>query len=352
VNAIKDLFHGLFGLVAKAIFAFHNVTGPIFGQDSGLAWALAIILLTIAVRALMYPLFVKQIKTQRAMQALQPKIKELQNRHKGDKETLNTEMMKLYKEHNANPFAGCLPMLLQMPIFIALFQVLHQLQPALKNGAYDFPRVGETGSKFGLSYADVAGFGRAKIFGAPIGAGFNSPSKLLSFLGGSPGATKIVAVILIIAMSAATFLTSKQMMGRNTAASADSQQATQQKVLLYMMPVFLGIFGFQVAIGVLIYWTTTNLFSMGQQAIVMKRLGPVGAPAPASARASAGKAAGKQDAVRKQDAVVKSPTPKPGAKPAAAAANGSAPASSTGQQRPKNSKNTKRGKGQRRGGRR
>jgi len=328
---IASVFHQLFQLIAQAIVALHNVTAPIFGKDSGLSWALAIVLLTVAVRGVMYPLFVKQIKTQRAMQALQPKIKELQKKHKGDKETLNTEMMKLYKEHNANPLAGCAPMLLQMPVFIALFQVLNQLAPKIHadTKAYYFP------DKFNLSEATRMSLEKAKLFGAPIGSGFKSPHKLLTFLGANPGPVKAVSIVLIVAMAVTTFITSKQMMAKN--GPTDASQATQQKVLLYVMPGMLALFGFQVAIGTLIYWTTTNLFSMAQQSFVMRRLGPVGAPA----------GGGKP--------VPAKPTPKAKPAPAAAAAavTDEVPmaAPRPPQNRRPNNRNAKRGKN-RRGGRR
>jgi YidC/Oxa1 family membrane protein insertase len=350
---VSAAFHALFGLIAQAIVKLHDyVTGPVFGKDSGLSWALAIVLLTVLVRGLMYPLFVKQIKTQRTMAALQPKMAELKAKHKSDKETLNAEMMKLYKEHNANPFAGCLPMLLQMPIFIALFQVLKQLEPQLKDEVYAFPE------KFGLTVETARSLGRAKIFGAPIGAGFSSPAKLLAFLDATATPVKVVAIVLIVAMSVTTFLTSKQMMGNNSAATADPAQQTQQKILLYVMPAFLALFGFKVAIGVLIYWTTTNVFSLVQQAVVMRHLGPVGAPpkggaAPAKSRPLAdggGKAAGKRAATTKPAAA--GATTGSGT-PAATPAEG-APAARPGgaaARRP-NNRNTKRGKGQRRGGRR
>ncbi|HWL37034.1 MAG TPA: membrane protein insertase YidC [Frankiaceae bacterium] len=339
---MMDLFRGLLTLIAQAIVKLHDLTGPVFGDDSGIAWGLAIVLLTVCVRLLMYPLFVKQIKTQRAMTALQPKIKELQAKHKGDKETLNTEMMKLYKEHNANPFAGCLPVLLQMPIFIALFQVLNQLAPKLKGEVYEYP------AKFGLSEAQNMSFMKAKVFGAPIGAGFQSPARLLTELGGSSGAVKLVAITLIVAMALTTFFTSKQMMGKNP--NADASQATQQKILLYVMPVLLGVFGFQVAIGVLIYWTTTNLFSMAQQTVVMKRLGP---PEVTLAAGKAKAAAKKKNAA----AAAKPAAPKTPAKTApagsssVASSSDGAAAAKPAAQRPAN-RNKNRGKGQRRGGRR
>ncbi|MDQ1713796.1 MAG: YidC/Oxa1 family rane protein insertase [Frankiaceae bacterium] len=340
-------FHALFALIAQAIVKLHDyITGPVLGKNSGLSWALAIMLLTVIVRGLMYPLFVKQIKTQRTMSALQPKMAELKAKHKGDKETLNTEMMKLYKEHGANPLAGCLPMLLQMPIFISLFQVLKQLEPKLYGtGAeahYDFP------VKFGLTKATIKSLQSSKIFGAPIGAGFKSPAKLLEFLHASPGAVKIVAIVLIIAMTATTFITSKQMMGKNP--SADPSQATQQKVLLYVMPLFLGVFGFQVAIGVLIYWTTTNVFSMVQQAVVMRHLGPVGST-PAAAAKPAKPAAKPAPNKRPATATPAASTANGAAAPADAPDGGARTPAAAGARRP-NNRNTKRGKGQRRGGRR
>jgi YidC/Oxa1 family membrane protein insertase len=334
----------LFRLVAQAINGLHGLTGAIFGERSGISWALAIVLLTVCVRLLMYPLFLKQIKTQRTMQLLQPKIKELQKRHKGDRETLNAEMMKLYKEHNANPFAGCLPMLLQMPVFISLFQVLSQLAPKVNpDGSYRLP------VKFGLDAQTVSNLQRSKIFGAPIGAGFNSPKKLLEFLGASPGPVKVVAVVLIVAMAATTFVTSKQMMGRS--APADGSQATQQKILLYVMPVMLGLFGFQVAIGVLIYWTTTNLFSMGQQAIVMRRLGPVdpnARPAATAKPAKPGKGAAATAVAPARPA--RTPKPPKGGLPKAPAPSDAPEQAPPRDRKPSPSKSKR--KGQRRGGRR
>jgi len=334
-------FHALFQLVAQAIVKLHDLTGPIFGEHSGLSWAAAIMLLTVCVRLAMYPLFLKQIKTQRTMQLLQPKIKELQKKHKGDRESLNAEMMKLYKEHNANPLAGCLPMLLQMPIFISLFQVLSQLarkEVGKDTGVFRFP------VKFGLDLETVKSFESAKIFGAPIGSGFGSKAKLLEFLNANPGPVRVVSAVLIVAMAATTFVTSKQMMGKNK--PTDSSQATQQKILLYVMPLMLGLFGFQVAIGVLIYWTTTNVFSMGQQALVMRRLGPVDPNAKPASRPSKPVSARGGKAAAQTVAETAKPAPKPKPEPVA---EGAAPRPSANR-RP-NNRNTKRGKG-RRGGRR
>ena len=119
----------LFGAVAFVLVHIHSALAPIFGANSGASWALAIVLLTVGMRLCLFPLFVKQIRNQRAMQTIQPQMKELQTKYKNDKEKLNQEMMALWKESGANPLSGCLPLLLQIPIFIALFHTLRQIKP-------------------------------------------------------------------------------------------------------------------------------------------------------------------------------------------------------------------------------
>jgi YidC/Oxa1 family membrane protein insertase len=352
----------LVDLIAKFIVAIHEVTQYVGGFDSGASWALAIVLLTVAVRILLFPLFVKQIRSQRKMTELQPKIKELQALHKGDKQTLNAEMMKLYKEQGANPIGGCLPLILQMPIFFSLFNVLRDFAPkALKAGqectgvaADNFCFV----ARHGIDAETVASAGSAKIFGAPISSAFWSGSDLLAALDATPLTVKIVTMTFIVFMGLTTFISQKQMMAKN--GPVEGQAATQQKVLLYVMPFMLAIFGINVALGVLVYWTTTNLWSMAQQRVVLARMGDA---AEAAKAAEAGKP-------------LVSPTPPPGYKPragarSAATGNGASPAaaeaapdgaatpksgavspkSGPARQAPANrSKSNK--KGQRRGGRR
>lgn len=235
---------------------------------SGWAWGLSIVLLTISVRVLLFPLFVKQIKSQRRMQELAPKIKELQAKHKGDRETLNTELMKLYKDHGTNPISGCLPLILQLPIFFALFRVMNEFKPHFKGTEPYF-----TG-KYGLSSSLIEQGAHAKVFGAPISAAFNSSAQTLSALNGHATTVKVVATIMIVTMGATTFFTQRQMMARNGAAT-DPQQAQVQKIMLYVLPFSFAIFGFSFPVGVLLYWLTTNIWSMGQQRYVIKRMPPV-----------------------------------------------------------------------------
>src|SRR5215216_865123 len=121
----------LYYVTSAVLSGFHTVFGSVFGPDSGAAWALSIIGLTLVIRAALIPLFVKQIKSSRNMQLLQPRVKELQKKYGHDRERLAQETMKLYKDTGTNPFASCMPILLQMPIFLALFRLIDQ---AAKNG--------------------------------------------------------------------------------------------------------------------------------------------------------------------------------------------------------------------------
>ena len=252
--------------VAFVLKEIHAGLSSFLPSSSGWAWGLSIVFLTMTVRIALFPLFVKQIKSQRRMQELAPKIKVLQTKHKGDRETLNTELMKLYKDHGTNPISGCLPLILQLPIFFALFRVMNEFRP--KGADHHFE------GKYGLSSELIREGARAKVFGAPISTAFNSSAKFLHQLGGDATTVKIVAVIMIVTMGATTFLTQKQMMAR-TGPATDAQQAQIQKIMLYVLPFSFAIFGFSFPVGVLLYWLTTNVWSMGQQQYVIARMPPV-----------------------------------------------------------------------------
>ena len=240
--------------------AIHEALSSFLISGSGPAWALSIVLLTVVVRLLLFPLFVKQIKSQRRMQELAPKLSELKAKHKGDRETLNAEMMKLYKDNGANPIAGCLPLLLQLPVFFALFTVIREFSTRA------------TEDRFGLSVQQLKEGAAAKVFGAPISAAFNSPGELLDSLGASATTVRVVAALMVVGMGATTFWTQRQMIAR--AGTTDPQQIMVQKLLLYVLPLSFAVSGAFFPIGVLLYWLTTNVWSMGQQAYVIKRMPP------------------------------------------------------------------------------
>jgi YidC/Oxa1 family membrane protein insertase len=273
-----SIFDALATPVAFVLEQIHTGLSTFLPDGSGWAWGLSIVLLTITVRVLLFPLFVKQIKSQRRMQELAPKVKELQAKHKGDRETLNVELMKLYKEHGTNPVSGCLPLILQLPVFFALFKVMNEFRPK-SDGSFH--------GAYGLSDELIRQGAHAKVFGAPISAAFNSSASFLSKLDGSATTVKIVAALMIVTMGGTTFWTQRQMMARN-GAPADPQQAQVQKVMLYVLPLSFAVFGFSFPIGVLLYWLTTNIWSMGQQHYVIKRMPPVlaGAAVPVKAKSA------------------------------------------------------------------
>jgi YidC/Oxa1 family membrane protein insertase len=234
--------------------------GTFLGTDW--PWILAIVFLVLTVRVVLFPVFVKQIKSQRAMQALQPQVKALQEKHKGDRETMQKELMELYRKEKANPLMGCLPMFLQIPVFLGLFHVLKRIKPG--NSAKTL--YGWTADQF-----DSAA--NADLFHAPIAAHFSSKAADLAALGASSGVVKVVAGFLVAIMILTTFMTSRQMILK-TGWSEDPQQKMVQRLMLYGIPASLLISGSLFPIGVVIYWVTTNLFSLGQQFWVLRKYPP------------------------------------------------------------------------------
>jgi YidC/Oxa1 family membrane protein insertase len=246
------ILNPLYYAVSGVMLAWHELF-TLLGLDpeGGASWALSIVGLTVVIRAALIPLFVKQIKASRNMQLIQPKVKELQKKYGHDRERLAQETMKLYKDSGTNPFASCLPILLQMPIFFALFRLIDQ---AAKHGtAHGF-----------LTAKTAAQLRGAEIFGSlPIKASFTSPDGKTS--------VQIVAALLVLAMTATTFTTQRQLMAKNMPKDAlTGPYAQQQKMLLYVLPVVFAVGGIAFPIGVLLYWTTSNLWTMGQQFYVIR----------------------------------------------------------------------------------
>ncbi|MEV6342072.1 membrane protein insertase YidC [Actinoplanes sp. NPDC051851] len=246
------------------------------------AWVLSIFFLVVTLRVILFPVFVKQIKSQRAMQALQPKVKELQEKHKGDRETLQKEMMELYRTEKANPLMGCLPMFLQIPVFLGLFHVLRHLNPNLSD---------KFKVLYGWSLEQFNSAAGAHLFNVPISAKFGSTQAELDALGANATTVKILAGILILTMMATTFLTSRQMILK-TGWAEDPQQKMVQRLMLYGIPFSLLISGSLFPIGVVIYWVTNNLFTLAQQQWVLRKFPPpqTANKAGSAARTSSGSA--------------------------------------------------------------
>jgi YidC/Oxa1 family membrane protein insertase len=331
--------------IAWLVVHLHSGLSHLFGANSGAAWGLSIVLLTIAMRLVLFPLFVKQIKNQRAMQLLQPKMKELQAKYKNDKEKLNQEMMALWKEHGANPLSGCLPIVVQIPVFIALFRVLNSIKPGCGKNSPTCITV--NGSQFdhhyGISEHLVASAANAKVFGVPIFAAFNTAQDTLSKVGAHSSTVKIVTAVMIVLMGASTFYTQRQLMARSKASGAQQSDQMQQtqKLMLYVLPLTFAFFGYRFPVGVLLYWLTTNIWSMGQQAIVIRRMDVgTGGAATVPPGGPTGPAPGAKP-VRPS-----SPTP-PAASPAASPAGSTTPRPGGANRRPAG-----RNRRKRRGGRR
>jgi YidC/Oxa1 family membrane protein insertase len=263
IGFFKDIFHAIITpleyLTSGILVVFHKLFAGVAQLPEGISWAMSIVCLTIVIRTALIPLFVKQIKNSRNLQLLQPKVKELQKKYGHDRERLTQETMKLYKETGTNPLASCLPLLLQMPIFLALFRSL--------NSAAHGDGVGFLSDKLAASLSNDAIFDHVLVSDSFTGEGASLTSRW-------------VTAFLVLAMTATTFTTQRQLMRKNMPESAlTGQYAQQQKLLLYVLPVVFAVGGIAFPIGVLLYWTTSNLWTMGQQFYVIRNNPTPGTPA-------------------------------------------------------------------------
>jgi len=252
---VSELWNGLLNFLGGILQTFHDAVAPLFGTDP--AWGWAIIMLTLAVRLVLVPLAIKQTSSMRQMQQLSPQIKKIQARYKTDRSMMRSdpekyrelkakqqsETMALYKERGVNPAGSCLPLLLQMPIFIALFNVIR--------GSNIIP--------------EDASF----YFGAPLSATATELNPL--------------AIVLIVLMGLTTFVSQRQTMAANPAMSDNPQQ----RQIMMLMPIMLTVFGVGFPIGVLLYWVTTNLWTMAQQYVLLRNVGVAPAAAGGAAPAAA-----------------------------------------------------------------
>jgi YidC/Oxa1 family membrane protein insertase len=273
---VLSFLNPLYVAVAWVIVHIHAMLAVPFGADSGLAWGLSIVLLVLLLRIIMLPLFVKQVKSQQRMQQHMPQLQEIRRKYKNDKQRLNEETMKYYKENGVNPLGGCLPLLAQFPVFIALFNVLRA--------------VADGHTQFGLTPAVLASARHAHVFGV-----------LLSdkFLFQHPPAAWSVRVVILVAVlisACTTFLTMRQSQKRGMlqqgAPEPDpdnpmaSSMAQSQKFMVYIAPLF-ALSGLYWQFGLVIYWVTNNLWTMGQQHFLFRNLPVVGSATVSGATAPA-----------------------------------------------------------------
>lgn len=317
MSAIDGILNPIFEAVAWVMMRIVAVLSVPFGATSGLTWGLSIVILVVLMRLLMVPLFIKQRNSMQKMQSHMPQLQEIRKRYKNDKQKLNEETMKFYRENGINPLGGCLPLLAQLPLFWALFNVLEAI--AQWNGGPP---------KYGLTTAVVENARHAHVFGAVLADSFLRP------IAGETWGPRIIILIFVLVSAGTTFLTMWQSKRRgmlNQGAPADPDQPgaaaaqAMSKNMMYIAP-FFALTGLYWQFGLVIYWVTTNLWTLGQQHFLFRKLPVVGST---TASSSTAQATGGSGAAAKGTA--SSASAKTGAKaPEPRAANAAKPASKSG----------------------
>lgn len=282
-------------VIELILVAFHSLwTFLGLPFDGGVTWVLSIVGLVIVVRAALIPIFVRQIKSQRRMLEVAPQLKKIQDKYKGKKdqfsrEAMSRETMELYKRTGTNPLSSCLPLLLQMPIFFGLFSVLN-----------DASIHADRGGVGALTPALAESFSTATFLGAPLNSTFIGEWNAM--IAGEPFSlpTMLVAVTMIILMTASQFITQLQIVSKNMSPETKaSPMFRQQRILLYLLPLVFAVSGVAFPLGVMFYWLVSNFWTMGQQFLVIRNM-----PTPGSEAAKAREAR----LAKKGKLVVESPT--------------------------------------------
>ncbi|KQO81492.1 MULTISPECIES: membrane protein insertase YidC [unclassified Frigoribacterium] len=251
-------------VVEAILVGFHELlTSAGMGFDWGGTWVLSIVGLVLVVRALLIPIFVRQIKSQRRMMEIAPKLKKIQDKYKGkrdqfSREAMSRETMALYKDTGTNPLSSCLPLLIQMPIFFSLFSVLQNAQ--------------REGVGVGLlNQALSTSFGEATLWGAPLKE---------TFLSATTWEVRLIAAGMVVVMTASQFITQLQIVSKNMSPETKaSPMFKQQRMLLYVLPLVFVFSGLSFPLGVMFYWLTSNIWTMAQQFIVIRNMPTPGSEA-------------------------------------------------------------------------
>jgi YidC/Oxa1 family membrane protein insertase len=256
---------------------WHDLFAAI-GLGKNWSWALSIVFLVITARLLLFRLFIKQVHYTRNMQKMQPRIQKLREKYKGDRAELNRQMMKLQQDEGFNPLSGCLPMFLQIPVFLGLYHVLRHLSNS--NALCQSGSNSHILSLYTFSKSETCQASTAKIFDAPLAASFHdSTSFIHDNLGGDATSTRVVLVILLIVSAVATMAT--QLLVRASATTTpEGTAATVQRLMMWVIPVGVLASGllFNFPLGVLLYWFTSNLWTLAQQAYIVRYHPPTDEP--------------------------------------------------------------------------
>jgi YidC/Oxa1 family membrane protein insertase len=282
--------------VSWILWFWHKVFGFVFGESNGVSWVLGIIFLVWTLRAILFKPMVNQVRSMRKMQEFAPEMKKVQKKYANDRQRQAQEMQKLQREHGFNPLGGCLPMLLQIPVFIGLFHVLRSFVP------------GHT-ENYGFDAQGVQSYVDANLFGARLSNFITQPQVALDQLHADRTSVILVSIPLMILASALTHLTARHSVARQNPDSATSQTAIMNKLTMYIFPMGVLLFGLFFPIGLLFYWLANNFWTLMQQRFVYKKIDA-------------------EEAVKKAEAIEKRSNlaPKPGAKPDQTRKKGAAPA--------------------------
>jgi len=303
VNLLFDLFSldFVYYPVSWIMWAWYKAFAFVLGPDNFFAWALSVMFLVFSLRALLYKPFVRQIRTTRQMQELQPQIKALQKKYSKDRQRMALEMQKLQREHGFNPILGCLPMLAQIPVFLGLYHVLRSFNRT--TGGFGQPHMSVIQNRLTGNYVftptDVGHFLNANLFGAPIGASMTQRTGLDAFIDFSRPAVILVGAPVMILAGIATYFNSRASVARQSPeAAANPQTAMMNKLALYVFPLGVVVGGPFLPLAILLYWFANNIWTFGQQHYVFGMIE-------------------KEEEAKKQEAIQRraANAPAPGAKP-------------------------------------
>lgn len=256
--------------VSAILWFWHQAFGYVLGPGNGFAWALAVVFLVFTLRAVLFKPFVSQVRSMRKMQEFAPEIQKLKKKYGDDRQKMAVEMQKLQAEHGVNPVGGCLPVLLQVPVFIGLFHVLRSF-----NRPFLSAEQNRLIGNYVFSADDVQSFLDAHVFGVPLSAFITEPAALLSRYGDiSRWQIALVAVPLTVVAGALTHLTAKHSVARQTPAqtAANPQAAIMNKLMVYLFPLGVVAGGPFFPLAILLYWLSNNLWTLAQQRVVYQRI--------------------------------------------------------------------------------
>jgi YidC/Oxa1 family membrane protein insertase len=261
--------------VSGIMWVWYKAFSFVLGPSNFFAWALSVMFLVFTLRAILYKPFVKQIRTTRQMQELQPQIKALQKKYGKDRQRMALEMQKLQKEHGFNPILGCLPMLAQLPVFLGLYHVLrsfNRTQGGFGQLHLSVEQNRATGN-YVFSATDVAHFLDANFFGAPLGASMIQTTGLDAFTDFNRAAVIAVGVPIMILAGVATYFNSRASVARQSPeAAANPQTAMMNKLALYVFPLGVTVGGPFLPLAIILYWFANNIWTFGQQHYVFGRI--------------------------------------------------------------------------------